>query len=197
MYQLRNLLLPYRRVLASSSPRRREILSFLDLSWEIIPANIDENNIRGIDVFDTVGCIARSKALVAARQLPGALVVAADTEVIIEGRLTGKPANAEEGLYMLSQLSGRTHIVSTAVAIILPDRREHLFREDSLVTFSEIPQDELVAYLRTAGAYDKAGGYGVQDGFGASFIEKIDGCFFNVMGFPLNRFRREMLRLFS
>lgn len=175
-------------VLASASPRRREILEKLGFRCEVRPANIDELAIRDPDAEKQTLRIAHEKARVIAA--PGVLTVAADTIVVLDGAVLEKPQDKQEAISMLSRLSGRAHLVHTAVSLVFPRGEKVEFIETTRVFFAEVPAAVIEAYADTPSPYDKAGGYGVQDAFGMQNIERIEGCYFNVMGFPASRFMR-------
>ncbi len=182
--------------LASKSPRRRELLRQIGIEFELLmlrdepgrPGFVSEIPHNGEAPEDYVIRIAREKAesgwsAILGRRLPQRPVLAADTTVTIDGKIMGKPASPEEALDMLRMLSGRTHQVLTAVAVIAQDElREALNRSE--VTFSDVNDSVLRAYCATAEPYDKAGGYGVQ-GNAAQFIERINGSYSGIMGLPL------------
>ena len=182
--------------LASKSPRRRELLRQIGIDFELLmlrdepgrPGFVSEIPYNGEAPEDYVIRIAREKAesgwsAILGRRLPQRPVLAADTTVTIDGKIMGKPASPEEALDMLRMLSGRTHQVLTAVAVIAQDElREALNRSE--VTFSDVNDSVLRAYCATAEPYDKAGGYGVQ-GNAAQFIERINGSYSGIMGLPL------------
>ena len=175
-------------VLASASPRRREILEKLGFRCEVRPANIDELAIRDPDAEKQTLRIAHEKARVIAAL--GVLTVAADTIVVLDGAVLEKPQDKQEAISMLSRLSGRAHLVHTAVSLVFPRGEKVEFIETTRVFFAEVPAAVIEAYADTPSPYDKAGGYGVQDAFGMQNIERIEGCYFNVMGFPASRFMR-------
>jgi septum formation protein len=173
-------------ILASASPRRRELLTMLGLrDFKIIPAETDEETAHS-DPGDAVRHIALVKARkVALSSREDDLVIAADTLVYLDGEAMGKPRDEDEARAMLERLSGARHSVYTGVAIVR-GRQEMTFAEKSEVYFRTMSEGEIAAYVRTGEPMDKAGAYGVQ-GRGAVFIERIDGDFFNVMGLPLCR----------
>lgn len=175
-------------VLASASPRRREILEKLGFRCEVRPANIDELAIRDADAEKQTLRIAHEKARVIAA--PGVLTVAADTIVVLDGLVLEKPQDRPEAISMLSRLSGRPHLVHTAVSLVFAGGEKAEIIETTRVFFAELPATVIEAYADTPSPYDKAGGYGVQDAFGMQNIERIEGCYFNVMGFPASRFMR-------
>ena len=169
-------------ILASSSPRRRELMTMLGLDFTVRPADIDEHFDPERDPADEVLRVASAKAA-AVPAGEGELVLAADTIVVLGGRVLGKPADAPDAARMLRALSGRTHTVYTGVAAKRGSRRAGLV-DRSDVTFRELTDDEIARYIATGEPMDKAGSYGAQ-GIGAIFVEKIDGDFYNVMGLPL------------
>ena len=173
-----------RLILASASPRRRELLAMLGLTdFEVIPARGEPSIPVGAHPADAVARIARYKAETVADQNPGALVLAADTVVALDGRILGKPAGAADAAEMLRALSGREHAVYTGVALLCGARA--LCRtERTAVHFRPLTDGEIAAYIATGEPLDKAGAYGAQ-GRGSLFVERIEGDFFNVVGLPL------------
>jgi len=177
-------------VLASASPRRSEILEKLGFTCEIQPANIDEEAIRHNDAAEQTLLLARAKADVVARA--GRLTVAADTVVVLDGDVIEKPRDTNHARTMLQRLSGRSHLVFTAVCLVFPRGEKISFLEKTEVHFLQLSEETIAQYIATPAPYDKAGGYGVQDAFGMANIGRIDGCYFNVMGFPASRFMRAL-----
>jgi septum formation protein len=175
-----------RLVLASASPRRRELIRMLGFTdFLILPADTDEK-LNGLTPEDTVRRIALQKARKTAEACAGGdLIVAADTLVWLDDEALGKPADETEAKTMLLRLSGAGHTVYTGVALKLADR-EMTFAEMTRVFFRELAEEEIDAYVKTGEPMDKAGAYGAQ-GLGAAFVERIEGDFFNVMGLPLCR----------
>ncbi|MBK8248575.1 MAG: septum formation inhibitor Maf [Gemmatimonadetes bacterium] len=174
-----------RVVLASQSPRRRQLLSLIGIPHEVRPADIDET--FGSDEQPVPHCerLAREKALTIARQDPEAIVIAADTIVVLDGEVLGKPADEAEAREILARLSGRTHTVHTALAVA----RGPVIRaavESVQVTFRELSPENIARYVATGEPMDKAGAYGIQ-GFGATIVRRIDGDYFAVMGLALGR----------
>ena len=174
-----------RVVLASQSPRRRELLSLIGIPHEVRPADIDET--FGADEQPVPHCerLAREKALTIARQDAGAVVIAADTIVVLDGEVLGKPASEAEARSTLARLSGRTHTVHTALAVAYAG---HLRAgvESVEVDFRELTPAFIARYVATGEPMDKAGAYGIQ-GFGATIVRRIDGDYFAVMGLALGR----------
>ena len=175
-------------ILASASPRRAEILHSAGLQFSVLSSAVDETPIPAESPNDLVQRLALAKAaLVAARALGPAIIIAADTVVVLEGEILGKPRTSEDARQMLEKLSGRTHSVMTGVALIrLPDVERREFIETTQVHFASISKDEIVKYLSSGEPFDKAGAYAIQ-GLAGRYIPRIDGCYFNVMGLPLSR----------
>ena len=171
-------------ILASQSPRRRELLGRLGLSFTVRAADIDETMDPGRPAFDEVARLSREKAAaIALGAEPGDVIVAADTIVVLDGRILGKPRNEADARAMLSALSGREHQVMTGVTV----RRGQQVQTETCVTqvhFRPLSQAEIAAYVATGDPLDKAGAYGVQ-GLASVFVDRLDGDFFNVMGLPL------------
>jgi septum formation protein len=183
-------------ILASASPRRAEILSKAGIPFSVLSSAVDESPHPGERPEDLVLRLANAKAeLVAARAVGPAIVIAADTTVVCEGRMLNKPDSTEEARAMLQLLSGRTHSVLTGVALIrLPGNQRRQFTESTLVQFRPISEVELASYLASGESYDKAGGYAIQ-GLAGRFIPRIEGCYFNVVGLPLSRLISELQSL--
>ncbi|MFP2957747.1 Maf family protein [Myxococcus sp. 1LA] len=169
-------------VLASASPRRRELLSQLDIRFTVSAADIDETPHVGEAAMDYVGRLAREKARVVAARHPGAWVLAADTTVALGTELMGKPRDAEEAQAMLSRLSGRTHDVYTGVA--LAGRHEEALVVHTRVTFRALSAAEMAWYANSGEPLDKAGAYAIQ-GKGGFLVAGVEGSTSNVVGLPL------------
>jgi septum formation protein len=169
-------------ILASSSPRRRELLTMLGLHFTVRTADIDETFDPAQPPEDEVLRVARAKAA-AVGGAEDEVVIAADTIVVLDGRVLGKPKDEDEAFAMLSALSGRSHIVYTGVSVRRGKQEAgRVVRSD--VTFRDCTPDELRAYIASGEPMDKAGAYGAQ-GLASIFVERIDGDFYNVMGLPL------------
>ncbi|MDX1547330.1 MAG: Maf family protein [Rhodothermales bacterium] len=178
-------------ILASASPRRRHLLQRLGLRFEVIPSHAEEHAPDGLPPEALVQQLAMDKAGVVAASHPDALTLGADTIVVLEGDVLGKPAGPAEARAMLRRLSGRTHTVFTGLALLYPanDLRRTLF-EATEVTFGVLSDQEIDAYVATGAPLDKAGAYGIQEDYGALFVERIEGDFYTVMGLPLHRLYR-------
>jgi septum formation protein len=183
-------------ILASASTRRAEILRDAGLHFTIISSAIDETPIPGESPRDLVARLAAAKAeLVAARAIGPGIVIAADTVVVLDGRILCKPRSTDDARHMLEQLSGRSHTVLTGVALVrLPDAERREFVESTLVHFEVLSSEELTRYLATGESRDKAGAYAIQ-GRAGRFIPRIEGCYFNVVGLPLARLVRSLHEL--
>ena len=180
-------------ILASSSQRRAEILVNAGLPFSVLSSAVDESPYPGEAAAALVQRLANAKAdLVTARAVGPAIILAADTEVVLDDQILGKPSSIEDARHMLQQLSGRSHAVLTGVALIrLPDGERRQFVESTLVYFRPIADEELSAYLATEESFDKAGAYAIQ-GRAGRFIPRIEGCYFNVVGLPLSRVLTEL-----
>jgi len=180
-------------ILASSSPRRAEILANAGLLFSVLSSAVDESPFPGETPAALVQRLANAKAdLVTARAVGPAIILAADTIVVLDDKILGKPGSIEDARHMLQQLSGRTHSVLTGVALIrLPDGERRQFIESTLVHFRPITEEELSSYLATHEPYDKAGAYAIQ-GQAGRYIPRIEGCYFNVVGLPLSRVLTEL-----
>ena len=172
-----------RVILASGSPRRRELLAYILPEFDVIPSGIEE--IASGSPAQQVETLAADKAADIAGKYLNAVVIGADTLVAVDDQVLGKPADEAEAAAMLKLLSGRTHTVYTGVAVV-SNGKAHTVVESTLVTFCPLSDDEIREYIATGEPMDKAGAYGIQ-GYGGKYITSIDGCFFNVMGLPLNR----------
>jgi septum formation protein len=172
-----------RVVLASASPRRHDLLELIGIEHEVIPANIDES-VRGREQpRKHAERLAREKATATAGRDRNVVAIGADTIVLVDRKILGKPANSVDAGSMLSLLSGREHTVVTAVAVARGNNVVSAV-EEVLVTFRKLSDDEIDAYIATGEPMDKAGAYGIQ-GYGATIVERIDGDYFAVMGLPL------------
>lgn len=174
-----------RFILASASPRRIELLSLLGLHFEVMPSNVDETFIKGETPRDHVLRLSAEKVQIASALHPEAWVMGADTIVVINGDVLGKPRMPDEAREMLGKLSGQIHTVFTGFTITRKNT-DILVRDavESSVLLREIPEDEMRWYIKSREPYDKAGGYAVQ-GMGGFFIKEIHGSYTNVMGLPL------------
>ncbi len=180
IYKLKNPL-----ILASGSPRRKELLADCGFSFEIHSSDVDETVLEGEEPKDLVVRLALAKAKKVAESFTGHFVLGADTDVALGKKIFGKPADKKEAVEMLSLLSGNTHQVLGAIALVNSSTGESFSAlSETLVTFRELSEAEIQAYAATNEPYDKAGGYAAQ-GLGASFISSINGSYTNVVGLDL------------
>ncbi len=176
-----------RFILASNSPRRQELLRNAGFEFEVHSCPLAEPTPeRGVDPAQFTRAAAQSKALcIAAEVSPGTLVLGADTVVVLNSLILGKPAGPHDATRMLRLLSGQTHQVITGVCLArAPDKVEALVHEVTFVTFRELDEAEIDDYVRSREPYDKAGAYAIQ-GFASRFVTRISGCYFNVVGLPV------------
>lgn len=170
-----------RLILASGSPRRREILAALGLDFDVRPVDADETPLPGETAAEMVDRLARAKAEAAAA--PGCVVVGADTAVVLDGEMFAKPADRDDAVRMLLRLSGREHEVLTGVAVAAADRVDSVVSR-TRVRFRDIRRDEALDYWQSGEPQDKAGGYGIQ-GLGGVFVSNIEGSYSGVVGLPV------------
>lgn len=170
-------------MLASGSPRRRQLLEMLRVPFRVLPPDVDEHVHPGERPADYVTRLALAKAAAVVRQAPGEVVLAADTTVVLQGEILGKPESPQGAVAMLERLQGHTHEVLTAVAVAR-DATVSQALDVSRVTFRPVDRATLVRYVATGEPLDKAGAYAIQ-GLGAPLIERVEGDFFGVMGLPL------------
>ncbi len=177
-------------ILASASPRRKELLKILFDEFDIIPADVDENIPEDISAENAAEYLAKKKANFIAEKYPEALIIGSDTTVVIDGEILGKPADKADAKNMLLKLSGKTHKVITGVSAVY--RGEELsFSEITEVVFYELSNAEIETYLNSDEWCDKAGAYGIQ-GKAGLFAEKIIGDYNNVVGLPVSRLNRKL-----
>lgn len=169
-------------ILASASPRRKEILSNAGFSFEVIPSDADESTDESLSPEETVKELARRKAQYILDRYPDRVVFGCDTVVAVDGVILGKPADDEDAFRMLKMLSGRSHRVSTGVCIISADK-EICFSDTTQVSFYELSDETIKSYIATRECSDKAGSYGIQ-GYGSVLVKEIKGDYFSVMGLP-------------
>lgn len=185
--------MPKKIILASNSPRRKELLGGLGIEFAIDTRNNFEESLEpGVEAHQVPVDMSRGKSYGFHRPLEAdEILITADTVVIIDDKVLGKPHSREEAQAMLQTLSGRTHEVVTAVTL-RDATRENCFSASSLVSFAELSLDEINYYLDNYRPYDKAGSYGVQEWIGYVAISRIEGSFYNVMGLPVHRVYQEL-----
>jgi septum formation protein len=179
-------------ILASASPRRQELLTKIVDNFDVIVSNFDEDSVKfNGDVEDYVKTLAEGKGKdVASQAKKDSIIIAADTVVVIDGKILGKPKNADDAYNMLKLLSNKIHRVYSGIAVI--NTTNNIMKSEAVFTevkFSELTHEEIINYINSKEPLDKAGAYGIQ-GLGALFVEKINGCYYNVVGLPLNRLNK-------
>lgn len=180
-------------VLASASPRRRVLLRQIGLRFTVVPSTVREQLRRSESPRQNARRIALEKASDVASRKRRGIVVGADTIVVLGSSILGKPRNGREAKRMLRRLSGRSHVVYTGFALVDASSGQALTDVvRTRVQFRRLSTKEIADYVRSGSPLDKAGAYGIQDDFGAVFVESIDGCFYNVVGFPLVRFYQRL-----
>lgn len=175
-------------VLASRSPRRSQLLERLQIPFSVHPSETEEVIPPGTAPADAVRLLARQKAEAVAPSYPEALTLGADTIVVLDGTVLGKPNDDDDAAAMLERLSGRSHTVLTGIALVhMATSRTVEAYESTEVTFAPLRSLEIERYVRTGSPLDKAGGYGIQDDAGALLVEGVRGDYYNVVGLPLHR----------
>lgn len=178
-------------ILASASPRRRELMGIITPDFTAVSIDADETLPDNINPLTASEYLAEIKASAAAEKFPDSIVIGCDTTVICGSEILGKPKNKEECRRFMNMLSGRTHQVATGCCIIAKNRKTS-FTEITEVTFRQLSAKEIEEYISTDEPYDKAGGYGIQ-GKASLLIEKINGDYFNVVGLPVSRLNQALI----
>jgi septum formation protein len=175
-------------ILASGSPRRKQLLNQIGLEFTVIPSDVDEDFTLDLPPEAFTEHWAREKAKSVAKIHPDSLIVGADTIVVLDGNILGKPKDKKDSFNMLQSLSGKTHEVITGVSFIsLEQELDHTFNERTLVSFNTLSDRDINSYIDIYNPLDKAGSYGIQDWFSVH-IHRVEGCYYNVMGLPLSSF---------
>jgi septum formation protein len=177
-------------VLASGSPRRKELLRNVKLSFDVSVSNIDESIDETLTPEEKAMTIALKKAKAILEQFPDSYILAADTAVVFQNQFLGKPKNEQESINVLKTLSNQTHEVVTGVAILFKDTQKTFF-ERTEVTFWDLTDEEIQTYVASGEPKDKAGSYGIQ-GLGSALVKHIKGDYFTVVGLPVSRTLREL-----
>lgn len=190
---LKDKLTEYRLLLASQSPRRRELMTGCGLPYEPAPKyDCEEVYPPELPAEEVPLYLAHLKSRAFPRELaPREILMTADTVVVLDGRVLGKPRDRQGALEMLHALSGRTHTVVTGV-VLRTSERQHAFDARSSVRFRRLADEEIAYYIDTCRPYDKAGAYGIQEWIGYAAIERIEGSFYNVMGLPVQKVYTEL-----
>ncbi len=184
-------------ILASASPRRKKLLQQINLPFEVQKSSVEETFDASLTAEEIVQQLALRKSEDVAPHFSDALVIGADTIVVFGDEILEKPSGRDEAYDMLSYLSGNTHQVYTGVALCKVDSSNNItdtltFVESTDVTFGNLNPEDIKAYVASGSPMDKAGGYGIQDDYGAIFVKQINGDFYNVVGFPLHAFYNVM-----
>lgn len=180
-------------ILASASPRRRELLTLADIKYSLCIKNVDETVPEGLTPEEGAEYTAEQKTLPVSEANPDAIVIGADTIVVQDGEIFGKPKDEEDARRMLIRLSGKEHQVITGVCLAAGDTKIK-FHETTTVRFHKLDREEINRYIRSGEPMDKAGAYGIQ-GRGCLLVESINGDFYNVVGLPVARVAREIKKL--
>ena len=182
--------------LASKSPRRKKLLNQINLKFKTVDLHFDEQIKNGEEPVFLVKRLSLEKLNKALLKIKKGIIITADTIVVIDNKILGKPKNENDAKRILRRLSGRTHAVYTGYSIYNSSNNKIITDfEKTLVTFRKLTDSEIIDYISTGSPMDKAGAYGIQDDFGAVFIEKIDGCYYNVVGLPLAKVYHSLLRI--
>ena len=182
-------------ILASASPRRESILSKVELKFISIPSNTVEDFSIKLPPDAFCEHWAREKALKIAKDYPKSYILGADTIVVLDNKILGKPKDRDHSISMLKSLSGKTHEVLTGISIIQIDSGVDVsFNTSTYVSIRTLTSSDICNYIDIYNPYDKAGSYGIQDGF-SKYVKKIDGCFYNVMGLPISEFYKHFLEI--
>jgi len=177
-----------KNILASASPRRKDILNQIGIDFSVIPSNINEDFTLNLPPEAFTEHWAREKALNISKNHPRALIIGADTIVVLDDEIIGKPKDKNSSKKMLFKLSGKTHEVITGVSLIQIDSKiDMTFNARTFVSINTLSNNDISQYISKYNPYDKAGSYGIQDGFSV-YINKIKGCYYNVMGLPVSKF---------
>ena len=182
--------------LASRSPRRRNLLKQINIDFKSFEVDLNEIIHKNENPNNIVTRLANEKMEIAKGRIKNGIIITADTIVVLDGNVIGKPKNKIDAKKILKQLSGRTHIVYTGFAIYNSIKNLLLTEyEKTFVKFRNINDKEIDEYIKSGSPMDKAGAYGIQDDFGAVFIDKINGCYYNVVGLPLTKVYQALLKI--
>lgn len=181
-------------VLASASPRRKELLAMLGVPFIVRTSNVEETSVQADTAKQYVEEVALLKTRDVAVNSPGQLIIGADTIVVFANQILHKPKSHEEAVQHLTKLANNRHYVMTAVAIIQPDGTETTFVEETMVVFKNVSREMIEAYVQTGDPFDKAGGYGIQTS-GALLVDRIEGDYNNVVGLPIATLVQTLLTL--
>ncbi|MCZ7610936.1 MAG: Maf family protein [Ignavibacterium sp.] len=184
--------------LASKSPRRRKLLKQLGLKFKSFGIDINETVKKNEKPSDAVVRLSREKLELAKKQITNGIIITADTIVVLDGKILGKPKDSKDAFNTLRLLSGRTHTVYTGFSVYNSINKKTISEyEKTKVTFHNLSDQEIIKYIASGSPMDKAGAYGIQDDYGAVFIKKINGCYYNVVGLPLAKLYQALLRIIN
>lgn len=182
--------------LASKSPRRRKLLKQLNLKFKSFSVDMDEKILKNEKPFRAVTRLSKEKLNLAKTKVKSGIIITADTIVVLKNSIIGKPTSKKDAFRILKLLSGKTHTVYTGYSIYNFNKHKSITEyEKTEVTFRKLTDDEILDYISGGSPMDKAGAYGIQDDFGAVFIKKINGCYYNVVGLPVAKFYHALLRI--
>ena len=182
--------------LASRSPRRRKLLKQIGIKFNSFSVKLHEEFVDGEDPLACVKRLASEKMEIAKSKVKLGIIITADTIVVLDNKVIGKPRNKNEAIKFLSMLSGRTHIVYTGICVVNTETNKKIIEiEKTKVEFRKIEKDEIKDYVAGGSPMDKAGAYGIQDDFGAVFVKKINGCYYNVVGLPLTKLYKALRKI--
>lgn len=182
--------------LASKSPRRRKLLKQLGIKFKSFSVDLDEEVFDGEHPIQTVKRLAFDKYELAVKRVKKGIIITADTIVVLDKEVIGKPKNKKDALKILTKLSGKTHSVYTGFVLYNSENSKIIIDYAvTNVTFRKLTDSEIKNYIQTGSPMDKAGAYGIQDDFGAVFVSKINGCYYNVVGLPLSKLYAALLKI--
>lgn len=181
-------------ILASKSPRRKQLLEMAEIPFEVCVAETDETFPDNLSLYEIPQYIALQKALAVQQNNPGKIILAADTIVTIHNKIIGKPTDREDAINILSELSGYTHLVISGV-VILAGEHKISFHEVTEVSFHKLTKDQIIHYVEKCKPFDKAGAYAIQEWIGAVGIGSINGDYYNVVGLPVSKVVKELQKL--
>lgn len=182
--------------LASKSPRRRKLLKQLGIKFKAFSVNLNEEVLDGEHPVRTVKRLAEHKLQLALKKINRGIIITADTIVVLNHEIIGKPKNKKDAFNILSKLSGKTHEVYTGFVVLNTiNKKKIVSYEKTKVTFRDLTKKEIIDYIKTKSPMDKAGAYGIQDDFGAVFVKKINGCYYNVVGLPLAKLYKSLMEI--
>ncbi len=183
-------------ILASQSRRRKKLLSSLGIKFKSISPRINEQPKNSESPLEFARRTAEEKSMWASQMFSNRIILSADTIVVLDDKILGKPKNKKEAVQMLKRLSNKTHTVITAICVLNQKRNKKLIdHEITEVTFRKLTQNEIRDYVSKGTCLDKAGSYGIQEDFGAVFVKSINGCYYNVVGLPLSKTYQMLMKV--